>query len=287
MPDLGHVLAAHAEWLRQRGCSKRTIYDRRRAVIRLAAWLGQVDVIKASSADLAAWRAGLTVGDRAVVGYCGHVREFYAWALARGLIAVNPAVGLPLPSLPRGIPRPVSEEDLERALAAADARVRPWLVLAGWAAFRACEIAWLRRERVLDTARPPLLLVAADATKGRREHVVPMSAFVLAELRLAGLPPSGFVFRRRDGKPGPNAPWLISQLANQCLHDAGSDATLHQLRHRCLTLIQQERHDTRMTQEIAGHASPASTAIYTQLDQGDAAAVMDALPAPGRLRAVG
>ena len=133
----------------------------------------------------------------------------------------------------------------------------------------------------------PLLLIAANATKGRREHVVPMSSFVLAELRLAGLPASGWVFPRRDGKPGPNAPWRVSQLAGQCLHDAGSAATLHQLRHRCLTMVQQERHDLRMTQEIAGHASPSATAVYTRLDQADAAAVMEAIPAPGRLRAVG
>ncbi len=139
---------------------------------------------------------------------------------------------------------------------------------------------------MLDTARHPVIIVAADATKGHHEHVVPMSAFVLTELRLAGMPSSGFMFTLADGRPG-LSPATVSNLANKCLHESGTDATLHQLRHRCLTLVQQERHDTRMTQEIAGHASPASTAIYTQLDQGDAAAVMECLPSPGRLRAVG
>jgi integrase len=313
MPDLESVLAEHAEWLRQRGCSKRTIYDRRRAVTRLAAWLdaggppgiqshpeargsrggpgpaddhaaGASSVLNATPADLAAWRAGLTVGDRAVVGYCGHVREFYAHALARGLIAVNPAVGLPLPSLPRGIPRPVSEEDLGRALAAADARVRPWLVLAGWAGLRAKEIALLRRDRVLDTAAPPVLLIARDATKGRHERIVPASGFVLAELRLAGLPASGWVFPRHDGKRGPNAPWLVSQRANLALRDTGSAATLHQLRHRFLTMVYRETHDLRLTQDLAGHASPSTTAGYAAFDRSEAAAAVESLPAPGRLR---
>src|SRR5258708_4731632 len=40
MPDLDAVLAAHVAWLRLLRRSERTIYERERAVIRLAAWLG-------------------------------------------------------------------------------------------------------------------------------------------------------------------------------------------------------------------------------------------------------
>ncbi len=152
---------------------------------------------------------------------------FYDFAVTQGIRPDNPAAGLPVPSPPRGIPRPVSEEDLAAALACASERVRPWLVLAGWAGFRAKEIALLRRESVLDTAIPPMLLVARNATKGRRGRRVPASPFVLAELRTAGLPRSGWMFPRRDGKPGPCTPWLVSQLAGRCFHEAGSAATLH------------------------------------------------------------
>ena len=99
MPDLDDVLAAHVAWLRLLRRSERTIYERQRAVIRLAAWLGggpagprskrislllsadpgapqrQVSLLAATSADLAAWRASLTVGDRALLTYCCHIRE--------------------------------------------------------------------------------------------------------------------------------------------------------------------------------------------------------------------
>src|SRR5258708_34660748 len=40
MPELDDVLAAHVAWLRLLRRSERTIYERQRAVIRLAAWLG-------------------------------------------------------------------------------------------------------------------------------------------------------------------------------------------------------------------------------------------------------
>src|SRR5258708_25766247 len=214
-----------------------------------------------------------------------YVGRFIFFFQAEDAIGVDVVFGVERGPL-RILPRPISEDDLEAALACASPRIRPWLVLAGWAALRAKEIALLRRECVLDTARHPVIIVAADATKGHREHVVPMSAFVLGELRLAGMPASGFMFTQASGRPG-LSPATVSNLANKCLHESGTDATLHQLRHRCRTMLQQERHDLRMTQEIAGHASPAATAIYTMVDQADAAAVMERLPSPGRLRAVG
>src|SRR5258708_2699928 len=119
MPGLDDVLAAHLAHLRLLGRSERTVYDRERAVIRLAAWLGAQSLtaseagpvlsssapvkpvkamigaiadqqpgaeretadenahaadatsqlLHATPADLAAWRASLTVGDQAVVVY--------------------------------------------------------------------------------------------------------------------------------------------------------------------------------------------------------------------------
>lgn len=296
-------VADHLRYLELRGHTDASVYARWRALTRLAGWLAarhadtiRIDVIEdplsrsilllgATADDLAAWRASLTTGPAATMAYVSHVRNFYDWAVAGGLRDSNPAAGLPVPRLPRRLPRPVSEDDLMAALACAPGRVRPWLVLAGWAGFRAREIALLRRENVLEAQAPPQLLVAADAGKGRRERLVPMSSFVLAELRAAGLPSRGWVFPRHDGRPGPNAPWLISQLASRCLREAGSAATLHQLRHRYATQFYQ-RSDIRTTQEVLGHSSPATTAGYADWDRAAAAEVAEELPVPGRLRVV-
>ena len=278
-----HVLAAHLASLRQRGHSEGTIGARRRALTRIAAQL-PVPLLDASHADVAGWRQGLTVTGNTVVGYASHAHEFYAWCVREGLRADNPADGLPLPHLIRGLPRPIGEDALLDAVVNAPVRVRPWLVLAGWAGLRAKEIAFLRRERVLDTASPPVLLVASDATKGHRERVVPMSAYVLTELRLAGLPRTGWVFPRMDGRVGPNTPGLVSHLANRHLHACGIQATLHQCRHRFGTVLYQQTHDLRMVQELMGHADPATTAGYAAYDRSGAAAAVEALPAPARLR---
>src|SRR5258708_2402688 len=168
MPDLAEVLAAHLAHLRLLGRSERTLYDRERAVIGLAAWLSAARsscssrashpcaaasisgaqsgsgttvtdtsaqspppsydaVLSATAADLAAWRASLTVGDQAVVVYCAHVAGVYDFTVTRGIRPDNPAAGLPVPSPPRGLPRPGSEEDPAAPLACAPERARPWL----------------------------------------------------------------------------------------------------------------------------------------------------------------
>jgi site-specific recombinase XerD len=79
----------------------------------------------------------------------------------------------------------------------------------------------------------------------------------------------------------------VSELIGDLLHDCGHADTAHSLRHRCLTQVQQIGKDIRVTQEMAGHSSPDSTAVYTLVSSTAALAVVQALPVPRRLRAVG
>lgn len=282
--DPDPVLAAHLEWMRLRGMAASTA--RRREVVLgwVAAGLGK-PLLEASAGELLAWRKGLRVAPDAAAVYVSHVTQFYRWATERGLIGGSPAVGLPVPRRARRLPRPVAESDLMMAVAAARPRIRPWLVLAGWAGLRAVEIAGLRREHVLDTARPPVILIADGATKGHRERIVPVSGFVLAELGPV-LPAKGWVFRRHDGRCGPNTPAHLSHLANDHLHGCGIAATLHQLRHRFATELYRATHDLRLVQELLGHRHPVSTAGYTAYDAAAAVAGVEAIPAPRQLHAV-
>jgi site-specific recombinase XerC len=283
------VIGQHMEFMRLRRLKGSTIYCRYRGLMRLAISL-PVPLLEADAAMLTAWRAGLTVGDEATGSYVSCVRQFYAWAVFENRITVNPAAGLPIPKIGRRLPRPIGEDDLYSALETAPRRIRPWLVLAGWAGLRAKEIAYLRRDCVLDSAANPALLVAADATKGRDERIVPMSAFVLGELRGYGLPAAGWLFERRDGQRGPNKPWMVSQLANEHLHACGIAATLHQLRHRFGTETYRSSRDLRAVQELMGHARPSTTAGYAAYANESAVDAVNALPLPpgtaGHLRSI-
>lgn len=270
---------AHLHHLSMRGLAPATtIYTRGNVLHRLEAVLQPVPLLAATAADLAAWRASLTQAPSTIAGYISHVKSFYAWALAAGLITADPAAAIPVPKTPRRLPRPISEDALMHALECAPLRIRAWLVLAGWCGLRAKEIALLRGENIRLYDDSPVLLVASDATKGIRERVIPLSPFVTAELTAAGLRVRGLVFRKMNGQPMP--PWLVSKLANQHLHDCGIPDTLHSLRHRFLTMAYRGSHDLRLVMELAGHQSPTSTAGYTLLDPTEAVAAVNGLPVP-------
>lgn len=281
------AIAAHLESMQLRGLSAVTVYERERALARMTAILG-MPLIDATESDLLAWRRSLqhlTAGT--ISQYVAHARQFYAWARSAGLRGDDPAASLPSPKLGYMIPRPISEEDLMTAVDSAPRRIRLWLVLAAWAGLRAKEIAYLRVGCIQIAGPSPFILVAADATKGTRERTVPLCSFAVGEIAAVNLPGRGFAFRRWDGQPGPNAPWLVSQLANDHLHRYGIAATIHQLRHRFGTQLYRTRRDLRMTQELLGHVSPSTTAGYAAYDKPEALAALEDMPAPGRrLRAV-
>jgi integrase/recombinase XerC len=272
------AIAAHLAWLRLNGAGPLTVTAREGALARMAFLMG-CPLLEASADALLAWRAGLQLAPNSVLSYLSHARQFYAWAAAEGLLDGSPAKGIPAPRRPRQIPRPIAEDDLMLALATAPARIRPWLVLAGWAGLRAKEIALLRREHVLEGRPVPILRVAHDATKGYTERLVPISTFVAGELRPL-LPRNGWVFPRLDGRPGPLLPARVSHVANAHLHDCGTTSTLHSLRHRFATQAYAASRDLRAVQELLGHAAPETTAGYAAYHPAAAAAAVEAIPAP-------
>lgn len=276
---LPNYVLTHLKDMELRGHTEGTIYARRRALVRMLLAL-PVPLLEAGPDELMAWRRSLAIGPDATVAYVSHARSFYGWAVDAGLIDRNPALVLPLPRTARRLPRPIPEESLMRAIAGAPDRIRPWLVLAGWCGLRAKEIAYLRRESVMETARPPVLIVAADATKGRSERTVPLCDYVLGELDAYGLPGRGYVFRRGDGQPGPNRPWLVSGLCNSYLHQAGIAESLHQLRHRFGTQAYSATRDLLAVQDLMGHAHPNTTAGYAAYNRESAIAAVRSLPAP-------
>lgn len=173
-----------------------------------------------------------------------------------------------------------------RALDLAPDRVRLWLILAAFAGLRCKEIALLRREEIRDRATPPCLIVSTETAKGMRERIIPLNDFMVAEIRAAGLPATGYCFLREDGEPGPNSPWWVSKLGNRALRDLGIRATMHQLRHRAGTKLYQHSRDLLMVRDVLGHADVSTTQVYALFDQESAIAAVNALPVPPRLRLV-
>lgn len=274
-------VAEYVRWMRVRGLS-RGLVNRRSAQLRAAEKIMGVPLLKATSGDVTSLvergrRRGLA--DSTIYIYAGHLRAFYGWALGQGRTRRNPMVGAAVPKRPRYLPRPIADVDLELAIVTAEPRARVILCLAAMAGLRAIEIARLRREDILAQHDPPLLFVHG---KGDKPRTVPLSAGLLEELRAYGLPSRGPVIRRLDGVQHAHvSPSLVSSVANQHLHGMGISDTLHSLRHRAGTALYRLTRDIRLVQDVLGHASPATTAIYAAWSKEDAPAAMEQLALPG------
>ena len=200
-----------------------------------------------------------------------HLACFYRWALLEELIESDPTVRLERPKLRRGLPRPVASSDVRLALdQAPSAKVRAMVALAAFAGLRCGEIAGLDRNDVLDRRRPPVIHVVH--AKGGRERIVPAHPVVLEALRAMPMPRSGPVFGRVRSHN-------VTHVLRDHLHACGVSASAHQLRHWFATSVYESSSDLRLTQELLGHASPTTTAIYTALAAAKASVVVGGLEA--------
>lgn len=276
LPFMGADVAAHIRWMRLRGLSEATVEHRRKVLRLLIAHAGR-PLLDLDAATLDAWQSTLgMLSLETQRSYKVQVRGYYAWATDEAhLLDTNPAAVLIIPKVPRGLPRPISERDLERALREAPPMIRVWLELAAFAGLRAKEIAALERHDVLDEQTPPALVLHG---KGARMRLVPLAPRPLRSLLEFGMPARGRLWWI-NGRPV--SAKRLSKLTNGFLHRIGIPDTLHQLRHRFATqALRANGGDIRQVQELMGHASPATTAIYTLIDPSAAAPTVAAIDRP-------
>ena len=261
MPTLS-VVAEHIQHLRRRGLRDTTIDKQRRAIGKLARWLEgeDTDLLEATPEQLMRF-CDLVSGVGGRRNRVNHVSGFYRWAHeVADLIDKNPTRRLIRPRPPAPNPRPIAEERLARAIAAADDPVRSWFLLAAFCGLRAMEIAPLQSDDVRLVSGT--LLVREG--KGGKPRTVPLPPIVAADLepKLGGrwLWPSPY-------RSGPITANQLQRRANRALRALGIPDTLHALRHRYGTeMYRISGFDLRLTQEVMGHSSPSTTARYIAID---------------------
>lgn len=265
--DLVELYSAH---LRRRALAPGTI-EKRVSALRMLEAVGPL--LELDSATIDAFlderrgRSG-ALDPRTRVCWLSHLRCFYQWALAHELTAVDPTARLVRPRLRRRLPRPIGEADYLRAVESAPTELlRSWVLLAGNAGLRCCEVAGLRGENVDGGA---LRVVG----KGGRERVVPMHPR-LAEVA-ASWPSSGPVFV--DPATGaPYAPQQVSRLLGAHLRRAGVRASAHQLRHRFASQVYGATGDLAVVAELCGHESIETTRIYAAVSAARRAGAVAAI----------
>jgi integrase/recombinase XerC len=211
---------------------------------------------EATADRIETWLDGLPIGPGQRHCQIAHLASLFRWAIEHGhLDGPSPTDLVCRPRVPQGLPRPISEEDLGRALQAADKNVRLMLRLGAYAGFRAGEVARFRAE---DHSRGNLVIPDG---KGGKSRVVPAHPSI--QLELSGFPARGFLFTKRDGSPFNGT--RVSQVIGEHFRDLGIDATFHQCRHRFATELLKVSGNLVLVQRLLGHSRIEQTLVYTQL----------------------
>jgi integrase/recombinase XerD len=201
------------------------------------------------------------------------VRSFHRFLLREGVTDRDPAAAVPQPRLPRPLPRPLPVEDVRRLLETPDTgspagvRDAAILELLYGSGLRISELTGMDVDD-LDLEEGSLRVLG----KGGKEREVPLGSFgrdavgaYLSRGRpaLATSTSRGALFLNARG--GRLSRQSCARLLGRYVRLAGIDrrVTLHTLRHSFATHLLEGGADVRVVQELLGHASVATTQIYT------------------------
>ncbi len=221
------------------------------------------------------------------------LRGLYRWLRHSGRAAHDPVAELRAPRGERPLPATLSIDHTERLLDLPGddpltRRDRALLELIYSSGLRLSEVAALDREDLTDD----LSLVRVTG-KGGKTRVVPVGRKARAALRdwlalreewLRGRGPQPALFlSRRGGRLSRRA---IQQRLDRRARQQGLPEHVHphRLRHAFASHLLESSGDLRAVQELLGHASLATTQIYTHLDFQHLAQVYDAAHPRARRR---
>jgi integrase/recombinase XerC len=200
----------------------------------------------------------------------------FARFLERRKLAAAPGLAvLRAPKLPASVPKPLTVDDAETALAAAgDVATSPWQQKRDIAILTLLYGCGLRISEALGLTRreAPQGDVLAVVGKGRKERHVPVLAAVREAVAdyIAACPyplaKDGPLFVGARG--GPLSPRLVQRQMQTLRGMLGlaDTATPHALRHSFATHLLGGGGDLRAIQELLGHASLSTTQRYTKVE---------------------
>jgi integrase/recombinase XerC len=210
-------------------------------------------------------------------------RGFFDWLARHREIAANPCKGIRAPRAARTLPEALSPDDASRLVALEDdsdigIRDRALFELAYSCGLRVSELTGLDVSAV-DPASGELRVTG----KGSKTRIVPVGAPALEALarwlpvraRLAAAGVEALFLGRSGRRLSPR------EVQRRIKHRAAAagltvDVHPHMLRHSFASHVLQSSGDLRAVQEMLGHASIASTQVYTHLDFQHLAKVYDA-----------
>jgi integrase len=282
MGDPGELTAELLEewalWMRAAGMSERTVHNR----VSLIGFFGRFAGVDACLADWKALAAFLgrevAPGQRIAPGTrsvnYADLDAWFSWLLAMDYRTDNPVDRLHKPKAVKRYPRPVLTEQLERVLARCNRRrTEAMLYLGAYQGLRVHEIAKFRGEHI----EGQFLYVVGKGSKPARLPLHPDVAAIALDF-----PRYGYWFPSYTLPGQPIAAKSVCTVISKLMKRAEVSATAHQLRHWYGTeVLRAAGGNMRIAQELLRHDSPATTALYTFVDDAEARAAIMGLPRVG------
>jgi integrase/recombinase XerC len=272
-PDRGWDLAGFEAWLAGRSAATRRAYAG--DVGAFVEWVGRSDVTDPAVVDRVHLRRYLaSLGTRrlaraTVARKAAALRCYFGWLVRSGRIGVDPSKSLRAPSGGGRLPRVLSSGEMHALLDAPmttvlDQRDHAVLELLYAAGLRVSELCGLNRDGLDLRGRTVTVL-----GKGNKERRVPIHQTAVDALTdwldqgresMAGPPEAVFV-NQRGARLGPRD---VRRILDR---RAASPTHPHALRHTYATHLLDGGADLRVVQELLGHASLATTQIYTHVSK--------------------
>ena len=215
------------------------------------------------------------------------LRQFFRYLHAEGYRPDDPCLHIDAPRLGRPLPKVLSEDEVERLLASAQARVdaarSPRAIASARRLVALLEVLYATGLRVSELVSLPLAAVRPDVPmlvirgKGGRERMVPLSPPAIAaigayrEVReefTRGVPNAGAWLFPSRSKDGHLTRHRFAQLLKDLAIEAGlapSSVSPHVLRHAFASHLLHHGADLRAVQQMLGHADISTTQIYTHV----------------------
>jgi integrase/recombinase XerD len=212
---------------------------------------------------------------RSVSRYLSAYRQFYRWLVREGTINSDPVALIESPKTGRGLPRALTEEQVESLLAVPDTgtllgmRDKAMLELMYATGLRVSELVGLELSN-LNLNQGVIRVIG----KGQKERLVPIGdeahdSVVIylssgrPELLKGAQTDSVFVTTRKAGMTRQAFWYMVRRYAVQC--DISQKLSPHMLRHSFATHLLNHGADLRVVQLLLGHSDLSTTQIYTHI----------------------
>lgn len=264
----------------ERGAAKNTIESYRRDLEDASAVLTarKASMETASKDDLAAYAVALSkrgLAPSSIARKLSSARQFYHFLFTENIRKDDPTSSLDAPRQKRGLPKSLTQEDIEKLIGQAheeeDLRLTAMLEILYASGLRVSELVTLP-STALRTAMDKDLPFLIIRGKGNKERMVPLHDSAIEATRAyvaTQQNESPFLFPSRS-KEGHVTRQRFAQLLKALALRAGLDPDIispHTLRHSFASHLLSGGADLRVIQELLGHSDISTTQIYTFVEQ--------------------